>query len=167
MTLPSACSRRGRVEVTEQDDARLGAFCQPRVHGLESEDLDAVRALADRRVDDEDEDVRSVEAHARRERPLRPRPGRRRDGIQRSARGQQHAERPARRIGPGQRRFEVVQRAADVGQARGQTLAPAWRGAARDFLQRDEVGLQRVDSVRLLLEAPDAAREVPGEQPGQ
>jgi hypothetical protein len=48
-----------------------------------------------------------------------------------------------------------------------QALAPQRRRPAGDLLQRDEVGADRVDGRRLLVEARDAPGDVPGEKAGQ
>jgi hypothetical protein len=55
-----------------------------------------------------------------------------------------------------------------VGEARlAQALAPQRSRAARDLLQRDEVGADRVDGRGLLVEARDAPGDVPGEKAAQ
>ena len=140
------------------------------MNGLEGEDLDAVRALADRRMDGQDGDRDAVELGGRRQLGARATGHRAGAGVQRAARGEQDAERAAVGVGARERAAhrQVVERVELVGQARvAQVLAPARRGAPRDLLQRDEVGRERRDRGRLLVEAGDAAGDVPGDEPAQ
>ena len=138
--------------------------------GLEGEDLHAVRALADRRMDGQDGDRDAVELGGRRQLALGPRAVGRGQALQRAARGEQDAERAAVGVGARERAAhrQVAERVELVGQARvAQVLAPARRGAPRDLLERDEVGRERRDGGRLLVEAGDAAGDVPGDEPAQ
>ena len=157
-----------RVEVAEQHDASLGARGEPGADRLEGQHLDAVRPLADRRVDGEDRHGLAVEPRGGGERALRPRAGGRRERAELVAGGHQDAERPPAGVGARGLRRQVVERAAHVRQAGGgEAHAPQRRRAARDLLQRDEVGVHGGDRRRLLLEAGDAAGDVPGQQAAQ
>jgi hypothetical protein len=72
--------------------------------------------------------------------------------------------RPRQRAG-GRQLVKRAERVLESGG--GQALAPERRRAARDLLQRDEVGVQRAERGRLLVQPRDAAGDVPGDEAAQ